>query len=174
MPFLKTSIVNKQSLRSSALPTGLSRSTIVLKKGFSLIEVLLSFFFIATLLTMVLTTSGSLFIRKRSDQNAIAAKIAARRIEELRSKSYDALLTEAQVGSGCSSTNLPFSADTQDIQRLGSATTPVTRNVFDCFSEGQPPLTNDILNVTVSIAYTNTSKQSVTYVTQTIIYKNGI
>ncbi|HCS78985.1 TPA: hypothetical protein DIV55_04555 [Patescibacteria group bacterium] len=70
--------------------------------GFTLVEILLSLFFIIAIVTILFSTSGSLLTRRRSDQQSIAAKVATKDIEYLRGLAFASLPATSPPGpSGC-------------------------------------------------------------------------
>lgn len=65
------------------------------KAGFGLIEIILSVVLIIAIVTALFASSGTFFIRRSSDLQSIAAKIASKDIENLRGISFSSLPTTA-------------------------------------------------------------------------------
>src|SRR3990167_7458197 len=61
--------------------------------GFSLVEILLAFFIIITLVTILLAASGTLFTTRKSRQESIAARVASKKIENLRNAQFSTIAT---------------------------------------------------------------------------------
>src|SRR3989344_6964581 len=61
--------------------------------GFSLIEILISLFFIATLGTILFAATGTLLTRRRSDLQSVAAQLAAAKVDSLRNRTFADLRT---------------------------------------------------------------------------------
>lgn len=122
------------------------------KAAFTLIEVLLSMFFLIAMVTILLSASGTLLHTRTSNLQTIATKIATKQIENLRNTAYASL-----PGSGTF-------ADS-DLSQLPQGT--ATRTIANYQSSA------DIKDVLVIISYIeNGSPRNVNL--ETLIYKNGL
>lgn len=130
------------------MPTQISN----LKRGFTLIEVLLSVFFFTALVTILLSASGTLLHTRAGNLQTLAAKIASKQIENLRNTAFASL-----PGSG--------SFADSDLSQLpqGTATRTITNY------ESDP----DIKEVQITIAWTENGAPKQVQL-MTLIYKNGL
>lgn len=122
------------------------------KLGFTLIEVLLSLFFLIAMFTILLSASGTLLHTRTSNLQTAATKIATKQIENLRNTDFASL-----PGSGTF-------ADS-DLSQLPQGT--ATRNITNYQSSA------DIKDVLITIAYTENGAPRDVKV-ETLIYKNGL
>ena len=61
------------------------------KRGFSLIEILIALFVIVALVTILFSSSGTLFATRDSKLQTVAAKIASKEVENLRNIAFASL-----------------------------------------------------------------------------------
>ncbi len=121
------------------------------RPGFTLIEVLLSSFFFIALITILLSSSGTLLNTRKTNLETVAAKIASKQIEDLRNMAY------TSVASG------PIT-DT-DLSKLpqGAANKTVTNYQSSA----------DIKDVLITVTWTENSAAKQLKM-ETLIYKNGL
>ncbi len=125
------------------------------KEGFGLIEILLSVVLIIAIVTALFSSSGTFLIRRSSDLQAIAAKIASKDIENLRGTSFFSL-----PSSGiCTISDSDFSK--MPSGACGDRT--ITNYTGD----------TNIKQVTITIRWTEKGI-SKSYVMDTLIYANGL
>lgn len=122
------------------------------KLGFTLIEVLLSLFFLIAMFTILLSASGTLLHTRTSNLQTAATKIATKQIENLRNTDFASL-----PGSGTF-------ADS-DLSQLPQGT--ATRTITNYQSSA------DIKDVLITISYTENGAPRDVKV-ETLIYKNGL
>lgn len=123
-----------------------------LKKGFSLVEVVISIFVVLALIGVLLTTSSSFLTSRNSNLQQIANEIGTREIERLRNIAYDSL-----PGSGTISDS--------DLSKLpqGTATRTITTYQGD----------TDIKQVSVNITWNlGSTPKSVKF--ETLMYRYGL
>jgi Tfp pilus assembly protein PilV len=122
------------------------------KTGFSLIEIVLSLFFIIALATILFSASGTLLNSRSGNLETVASKIAAKQVENLRNTDFASL-----PGSGTF-------ADT-NLSQLpqGSATRTITNY------QSSP----DVKDVSITVAYTENGAPKQVKM-ETLIYKNGL
>ena len=84
------------------------------RKGFSLIEVVLSLFFVLALVTILLTSSGVLKHSRNANLQSIATRIASREIERLRNLDFLSLPTTEPI-SDPELSKLPSSYGTRTV-----------------------------------------------------------
>ncbi len=145
MPLLKSKVKGQKS-----------KVLLVTFPAFTLIEVLLSVFFLIAMVTILLSASGTLLHTRKSNLETIAAKIATKQIENLRNTDFDSL-----PGSGTfSDTELPQLPQ-------GVANRAITNATID--SQVEP----DVKDVSITITWTENGipKQ---FKTETLIYKYGL
>lgn len=123
----------------------------VSKKGFTLIEVLLSSFFFIALITILLSSSGTLLNTRKTNLETVASKVASKQIENLRNMPY-ASVTSGSIVDGDLS-KLPQGAGTKTVTSYQSSA--------------------DIKDVLITVTWVenHASKQ---LKMETLIYKNGL
>ena len=131
--------------------------TIHLKRGFTLIEIVLSLFLILAIVVILFATSGTFIPSRTTSLQGIATKIATREIENLRKTNFAALPSCPSPG-GC-----PI-ADT-DLARLPSG--EATRAIDDYQGSGQ------IKQVTVKITWIDKGAPK-EIILETLISENGL
>ena len=164
------------------------------KEGFTLVEILLSLFFIIAIVTILFSTSGSLLTRRKSDQQSIAAKVATKEIERLRGLPYSggavntSLLTQspydlgvpppALPNSGCPS-QYPAPDPNNDLKNLRSG--QLCRNLYDYAVTPTPPNTSDpiagttkVVGVKITVYWKNDNNVSQNLSMDTIIAESGL
>jgi len=135
-----------------------SKASVVTLPAFTLIEVLLSMFFMIAMVTILLSSSGTLLQTRTSNLQTTATKIATRKIENLRNTAF----TSLPIG-----TNSFADSDLSQLPQ-GTATSTIT----DYSIQPDPPDPN-IKNVLITISYTeNGAPREVKL--ETLIYKNGL
>lgn len=124
------------------------------KEGFGLIEIILSVVLIIAIVTALFALSGTFFIRRSSDLQSIAAKIASKDIENLRAATFSSLPASAT----CSITD-------SDLSKLPSG----------CGDRTITDYTDDpnIKQVTITIRWQEKSIAK-SLVMDTLIYANGL
>ena len=133
--------------------------------GFTLVEILLSLFFIIAIVTILFSTSGSLLTRRRSDQQSIAAKVATKDIEYLRGLAFASLPATSPPGpSGC--------------LQLGGSTDPDLTKLRDgkcarTITDYAPPSTI-IKQTTVTVYWDNDNGVEQQLKMDTLIYESGL
>ena len=133
--------------------------------GFSLIEVLLSIFLITTLVTILLTSSGTLFTTYNSRLQSQASKIASKKIENLRNTAFSLL------PSGGTNTSCTNDADlTADLAKLKNASCSLTITNYDTPIEAN----TKIKWATVTIKWDNDRKVQQNLNIDTLVYKEGL
>jgi len=136
--------------------------------GFTLVEILLSLFFIIAIVTILFSTSGTLLTRRRSDQQSIAAKIATKEMERLRSVPFLNFQNGTEETYACSTTH-PVSGEQAELNKLRAG--QFCRNVS---AYGSPP-DPDIQWVTVTIKWNNDNNvQQLPLTMDTLIYESGL
>jgi len=133
------------------------------RPAFSLVEILLALFIVAALLTIILTSAGTLKTGYRSNLQSLATKIASRDIENLRKMSFASL--PADTGSTC------LSDYASDLSKLPNPCH--TRSVTNFQNDV------DIKQITTTITWYETGAQQCVLSTciikmSTLIYKNGL
>ena len=133
------------------------------KEGFSLVEILLALFIMAALLTIILTSAGTLKTGYRSNLQSIATKIASGDIENLRKINFTSL--PADTGSTC------LSDYASDLAKLPNPCH--MRSVANFQSDP------DIKQITTTVTWYETGAQQCVLSTciikmSTLIYKNGL
>ena len=131
--------------------------------GFGLIEIILSVVLIIAIATGLFATAGTFLIRRKSDLQAIAAKIASKDIEYLRNLSFASLPGTTTPGpNGCPQP--PITSD-PDLVKLpdGKCSRTITNYTGD----------TNIKQITITIRWqeNNISKN---LVMDTLIYANGL
>ena len=99
------------------------------RKGFSLVEVVLSLFVALALITILLTASATLRTSRNSNLHVIATQIATRQIENLRNTAYGSLPAGTTPFSDANLTKLPNSTATQTFSDYGTNIKQVTLQV---------------------------------------------
>lgn len=143
-----------------------------MQKGFSLIEILLSLVFIGAIVTILFTTSGSLFTRRASNIQSIAAKVATKQIETMRGDSQNVMINKIG-GLNCENLGdsnnktvvIPADPDTNSNVELTMITT------ISCFEDAA---SSEIVNVNVEIQWINDNGGQRNLVMDTIISDNGL
>lgn len=132
--------------------------------GFSLIEILLSLFFIIAIVTILFSTTGSLFTRRQSDLQSIAAKTSTKEIEYLRGLSFTDFKNKAGTinCTDCSSEGLS-SNEFEDL-RNGS----MDRTISDYGGDQK------IYQVDVTINWVNDNGAAKDLKMNTLISENGL
>lgn len=127
------------------------------RAGFGLIEILLSVVLIIAIVTALFASSGTFLIRRGSDLQSIASKIASKDIETLRGQSFSSL--------PAAGTYTCVIVDT-DLSKLGSGA---------CGDRTVANYTGDanIKQITVTIRWQQSGK-SKSLVMDTLIYTNGL
>lgn len=127
------------------------------KGGFTLIEVLLFLLVVLALVTILLSSAGSLTKTRSANLESIAAKIASCEIEGLRKLAFASLPGSGSVGAPCDA----------DLSKLpaGSATRTVA-------GYGSPP-DPDIKQITISVTWTEKGIAKNVKM-DTLIYKYGL
>lgn len=97
-----------------------------LQNGFSYIEVVLSLFLVLAMLTILFTSSGTLWTRRKSNLQSIAAKIASREIESLRNTDFASLPSTGSL-SDPDLAKLPTGAATRTVSNYGSPPDPTIK-----------------------------------------------
>lgn len=142
-----------------------------LKSGFSLVEILISLLFIGTLVTIMFTSTGSLLVRRQSNQQALAAKAATKEIERLRGLSFATLKTQGDlVGGSCQT-----SAQNPNLNNLKNGR--LCRNLYDYTigSGSNPGANTTIVGVTIEIKRdTDNEVAAPSLYMDTLIYQTGI
>ena len=135
-------------------------------RGFSLIEILIALFVIVALVTILFSSSGTLFTTRSSKLQTVAAKIASKEIENLRNIAFTSLPTEG-IDKACSTID-------PDLSKLkGPPTCKVYVVNYDGKSDTVPPLT-DIKQVTVKINWKTDNGADQNIKMDTLIYKDGL
>lgn len=158
------------------------------KDGFTLVEILLSLFFIIAIVTILFATSGTLFTRRKSDQQSIAAKAATKEIERLRGLTFSNLLIEGDLGTygaypfACQQSPYPTgtTGDNDYLKNLRAG--KICRNLYDYPSgEGSNPITSPpasqskIVGVTIKVYWNNDNNvQQPPLTMDTLIYESGL
>lgn len=126
-------------------------------EGFGLIEILLSVVLIIAIVTALFASSGTFLIRRGSDLQSIASKIASKDIESLRDQSFSSL--------PAAGTYTCVIVDT-DLSNLGAGA---------CGDRTVSNYTGDanIKQITVTIRWQQSGK-SKSLVMDTLIYTNGL
>ena len=138
--------------------------------GFSLIEILISLLFIGALVTILLTTTGSLFTCRQSDLQSVAAKIATKEIERLRGLDFDPLINQGDWSlPNCDTT---FYATELQSLRAGK----VCRDLSDYNSLPNDPVigTTQIVQVAITVYWENDNGVEKSLPMDTLISENGL
>jgi len=136
------------------------------KEGFTLVEILLSLFFIIAIVTILFSTSGSLLTRRQSDLQSIAAKIATKEIERLRSVPFTNFQNGTEGNFNCGNNGDP------DLTKLRAGC--LARIVTD-YGDG-PPINSStkIVQVTVEVRWNNDNNVQKNLRMDTLIYESGL
>src|SRR3990167_2030597 len=134
--------------------------------GFTLVEILLSLFFIIAIVTILFSTSGSLLTRRQSDLQSIAAKIATKEIERLRSVPFTNFQNGTEGNFNCGNNGDP------DLTKLRAGC--LARIVTD-YGDG-PPINSStkIVQVTVEVRWNNDNNVQKNLRMDTLIYESGL
>lgn len=71
------------------------------QSGFSLIEIVLIIMIVGFILLLVVNLPNAISLVSRSQFTSIANRVGSKKIEELRSKGYDAIVNEPQTEQTC-------------------------------------------------------------------------
>lgn len=123
-----------------------------LRPAFTLIEILLTLFFSATLAILLLTAAGTLVQTHRSNLQTIAARIATKEIETLRNTAYTSLPGDGSVTD-------------PDISKLPGGSAIRTMASYQSSA--------DIKQATITVNWTEKGLAQ-TLSLNTLIYKNGL
>jgi len=146
--------------------------------GFSLIEILISLLFIGALVTILLTTTGSLFTRRQSDLQSVAAKALTKEIERLRGESYSKL-TDGSNGDLVHDSTCPSVYPTAQNNDLKNLRNPqLCRNLYD-YEDPNPETSNPdgstkIVGVTITVYWENDNGVEKSLPMDTLISENGL
>jgi len=132
------------------------RYTLNAKRGFTLIEILISLFFVGTLVTLLFSASSSLLTKRRGDLQDTAAKVASREIENLRNQSF----------SSITSSPLKACPSTQDSYKLPNC--QISRTVTQNYDGN-----SNVKQINVNVSWTEAG-QSKSLTMDTLIYSGGI
>lgn len=135
------------------------------KLGFSLIEVMLAVVIIGALATLLYSTSGTLFATRRSKLQSVAAKIASKDIEYMRSLAFASLPPTGPCTP-------PTSTD-PDLQQLKEPRY-CTRTIVNYDLDGPGPLLAiaDIKQVSITISWKGDKGANESLTMDTLIYKD--
>lgn len=134
------------------MPSFYRRYFLRTRKGFSLVEVVLSLFVALALITILLTASATLRTSRNSNLQVIATQIASRQIENLRNTDYASLPANGTTTFNDSNlSKLPNSTATQTFSDYGT----------------------DIKQVTLQVSWQESGVNKNIKI-DTLIYKNGI
>jgi type II secretory pathway pseudopilin PulG len=134
--------------------------------GFSLIEILISLLFIGALVTILFTTTGSLFTRRQSDLQSVAAKIATKEIEYLRGLDFSTLKSKSgTINCPPGTTDGITPADFNNL-RAGC----MAREITDYAT----PPSQKIYKVKVTINWRNDNNANKSLQMETLISENGL
>ncbi len=153
MPFHK-------AIRNSHLANGQWRKS---KRGFSLIEILIAFFLIVSLVAILFSSSGTLFTTRSSKLQTVAAKIASDEIENLRNIAFTSLPT-AGADRACSTSDPNLS------KLKGPATCREDVSNYD----GKSDALTDIKQFTVKINWKTDNGADQNINMDALIYRNGL
>lgn len=173
MPAL--SRTNNNSTRFSCEAGQHSTNNNASKSGFSLIEILLSLFFIAALVTILLTTSGSFLTRRQSNLQSKAAKAVSKEIERLRGLSFTALKS---AGDLAKNVNCQNTAANNDLEGLPGG--QLCRNLYNYNCTPPPPCASTdpngtkIVGVVVTVYWDNENSAEQNVTMDTLIYEKGL
>lgn len=129
--------------------------------GFSLIEILLSLFFIAALVTILLTTTGSFLTRRQSNLQSLASKIASKEIERLRSVNFINIQNGTENNLTCNTTQDP------DLSKLPGG-------CMDRLISDYDPPNQKIYSIRVTVKWNNENDKQQNVSMDTLIYKYGL
>ncbi|OGE04309.1 hypothetical protein A3I53_00960 [Candidatus Curtissbacteria bacterium RIFCSPLOWO2_02_FULL_40_13b] len=130
------------------------------KRGFTLVEILLSIFLILAIVSILFATSGTFVSSRKSSLQGVATKIASREIENLRNTAF-ASLPNCPSPTGCNITV----AEEPDLSKLPSSS--ATKTIDDYESS------NKIKLVTINVNWTeNAATQNIKL--ETLISENGL
>jgi len=139
-----------------------------MRHAFSLVEVLLSLFFVIALVGILVGTTGSMLTRRQSDLSNIATKVTTKEVERLRGLDYTSLLAEGNLA--CTGTYAPFQDDLDKL-RSGQICRIVTS-----FEDPENPgvFPDDVRWVTVDVKWKNDNGTQLSFALDTLVYENGI
>lgn len=156
MPFYHLPLTINWRHRRQGLPFRSPELSRKAKEGFGLIEIILSVVLIIAIATGLFTTAGTFLIRRKSDLQAIAAKIASKDIENLRGTPFSSL--PAPGAYSCAITD-------SDLSKLPASCGDRTITNYT----GDP----DIKQVTITIRWQEKGIAK-SLVMDTLIYANGL
>ena len=133
------------------------------KEGFSLIEILIALFVIVALVTILFSSSGTLFTTRSSKLQTVATKIASKEIENLRNIAF-ASLPAAGTDKACSTID-------PDLSKLKG---PPTCKEDVANYDGKSDALTDIKQVTVKINWKTDNGADQNLKMDTLIYRNGL
>lgn len=142
-----------------------------LKSGFSLVEILISLLFIGALVTILFTSTGSLFVRRQSNLQSVAAKIASKEIERLRGLPFSGTGGFTTQGNLTCSTNLTLFPD---LAPPPTGSMPTGSCVDRIISDYAPSTPGQIYQVTVAVKWPNENNVTQNISMDTLIYQNGL
>jgi len=145
--------------------------------GFSLIEILLSMFFILAIVGILFSTSGSLLTRRQSDLQSIATKVATKEVERLRADTFTNLYGFLNCPAGSpppsnTTYDIPIvDSDLTDTGKLGRNNAIGTTHI-SCYDD--PSLPADFLEIQVDIKWDNDNGAEKHIYMDTLIYNGGL
>lgn len=124
------------------------------KKGFTLIEVVISILLILALVTILLVTTGTFNSTRNSNLQGVAAKIASKKVESLRKSGF----ANIPIGG-------PTSFSDSDLSKLPNATATQTVTYFTS--------TTKVKVVTINVDWTiNGAPRNIKM--ETLVYEYGL
>lgn len=157
----------KNNLTISERKRAKQYNNLTIVSGFSLIEILIALFVIVALVTVLFSSSGTLFTTRSSKLQTVAAKIASKEIENLRNIAFASLPTAG--------TNKPCSTTDPDLSKLKGPPTCLL-DVVNYDGKGDPPASppTDIKQLTVKINWKTDNGATQNIKMDTLIYRNGL
>lgn len=138
------------------------------KSGFSLVEILISLLFIGALLTILFTSTGSLFVRRQSNLQSVASKIASKEIERLRSLPFSTFTAEGNLTCSTNLTLFP------DLAPPPTGSMPTGSCVDRIITDYAPSTPGQIYQVTIAVKWPNENNVTQNISMDTFRYQNGL
>jgi len=135
--------------------------------GFSLIEILIALFVIVALVTILFSSSGTLFATRDSKLQTVAAKIASKEVENLRNIAFASLPAQG--------TEQPCTTSDTDLDKLkGNSPSGHGECHLDVVNYDDPDDPTQIKQVTVKIDWRTDNGANQNLKMDTLIYKDGL
>ena len=137
--------------------------------GFSLIEILIALFVIVALVTILFSSSGTLFATRDSKLQTVAATIASKEVENLRNIAFTSL---PAAGTNLSCTVTPRDPDLDKLKGNGPGGKGECH--LDVSNYDAPASPTQIKQITVKIDWKTDNGATQNLKMDTLIYENGL